>query len=161
MLLADGETEDGAYPGIVWTVTKLLGWWETAPIRASVLDVQPIGQIVTGVRINARPIVLQVLAHSPDRMTPLGDLTIQAFEIAKAAFRCLYVPFTLVVNDDPAAGGASAYSGPLHASVKLAQPLRSEIVAMHPAGVKFAARVEASLIATDPYLYDTGDLPFD
>jgi hypothetical protein len=140
-------TDDGT--GVIWTLTLLQGWWDSADVRAALQEVQPFGEIITAARENSRAIVLEAVATLADagNRDPLGDLYWTAVETAKTAGRCVIVPVTMSVVDP---------SNTLTASVRRVQPIRTSMI-----GEVFALRVQWPLTAQDPSRYDGSAVAHD
>lgn len=142
---ADGVTPDG--DGICWTVQRLDGWFDSAPVRVEQFEVQPVGEVVTLVRENARALALTLVAHAP----PLGDLTtvalgalcFTAMDSIDPVFACVHVAESFAVTD------ASPLT--LYAAVRRVGPIQKRIV-----GELVAVRFLVPLLAEDPYLWDGG-----
>lgn len=104
-LVIDGSTLDAN--DILWTPTRLDGWWDSAPVRSSTQPAQPTGEYITGAAELGRALVLEVTASSPDpNAVILGDDCWTAIETMKAAARALFIPTLLKVTDPVFAGQA-------------------------------------------------------
>lgn len=136
-LLDGGPDADG----IVWATQRLDGWWDSTSIRSALLEAQPMGELVTVGRENARALVLQVIAMSPTpNVTPLGEVGIfRASETIKAAARAVYLPALMLVNDPIIA--AQAY-------VRRVGAIKQTII-----GQLVAAQFQIPLLAPDPRRY--------
>lgn len=149
ILVADGDTLGlgGAY----WSVTKLDGWWDSAPVKAVVTDAQPEGQQIGVVRRKPRAVVVELMAHSLDRQAALGVVCFDAADAIRAQLRyAVQVPFELEVDD------GSTVVGPLHSGARIVRPILAK-----PVGAKFSMRVQLAWQTTDPFLYDASDQPYD
>lgn len=145
-LTADGLTPDG--DGILWTVTQLDGWWDTTAVRIAASEVQPVGELITVARENARAIVLGLVASNPLPGIPLGGvLCMTAIDTLHAAIRAVYVPKLMEVIDP-----VNDY----HALVKLVGPIKSAIL-----GESVAVRFQVPLLAEDPLRYDALNVGHD
>lgn len=95
-LIADGATEDD--DGILWSVTSIDGWYDSTQVRSATQEREPVGEVITVARENARAIVVNLDAFLPAKQA-LGALAFTAIATAKRAGRCVYVPELLTVTD--------------------------------------------------------------
>jgi hypothetical protein len=143
--VADGITPDSN--GIVWTVQRIDGWFDSTAARVATADHLPFGEVVTLVRENARAIALTLVAHA----LPLVDLTtlplgaalcFTAMDSIEVPFACVYAPATLEVVDPVL---------DLFAAVRRVGPIQKRIL-----GESVAVRFLIPLLAEDPYRWDGG-----
>lgn len=152
-LVIDGDTIDG--DGMIWNLDSLQGWWDAAPVRLASQEIEPVGEYVTVARENARALVLEATATSPNTgeglsLAPLGNLCFTAMESAKTAGRCVYVPVVMTVVDPVHT---------LHANVRRAggsSAIKSTIV-----GDLQQVSFQWQLFMPDPRRYDADLNPFD
>lgn len=138
--VADGVTADG--DGVVWTVQKLEGWFDSAAVRVEYAEMLPVGQVVTLVRENARAISLQLVAHNAAPDLPLGAaLCFTAMDSIEPPFACVYAPDAFAVTDPLLT---------LYANVRRVGPIQKRVI-----GESVAVRFLIPLLAEDPYRYDT------
>lgn len=141
-LVMDGINPDG--DGILWTPTKLEGWFEGAPVDQARQPTLPVGEIITNARERARAIVLEAVASSAQpNVLPLGNDCFRAIETAKAAGRCIYSAVTLLVTDP--------FLGALHASVRRSADQSFQVQIL---GELHSVRVQWLLLAQDPRRYE-------
>lgn len=146
-LVVDGATPDG--DDIVYTLQQLDGWWDSAPVRSSSQEVQPVGEVLTANRENARAIVATILAHTatPDA-TALGDLCFKAIYNVKFQVRAVVVPVLLTVVDPVIT---------LHALVRRV----GAGVKWQMLGNSHSVLFQIQLLAEDSRRYDTDDVAHD
>lgn len=118
-LVMDGATPDAN--GTIWTVTALPGWHDTTGMRSATAEAQPVGELITVARENARAIALEVTAATAKPFaTKLGDVRcFEAVETLKAAGRCVLVPTLMLVTDPVLAAQALVRRvGPIKTSMQ-------------------------------------------
>lgn len=144
-LLVDEVTTDSN--GVVYTATVFDGWFDGPPVRIATQEVQPIGEVITVARENARAITLELVATIPPMPVParkMTDLEIGATTVViRSVFNCLYVP-TLLIVDDVEFG-----AGTLSSLVRRVAPIKRQPVGDH-VGVRF----QILLSAPDPLRYE-------
>lgn len=141
---ADGAELDSN--GVVWTVERIDGWWDSAPVRVSRREVPPTGEITTAVRENGRALVVWLGASSGDPSTALGALCFTAMDSIDAFWPSTHL-FLMIVEDPVLT---------LKARVRRVGQINKRIL-----GDLAAVQVQIPLLAPDPYRYDLDDNPFD
>lgn len=140
-LVMDGVTPDDH--GIYYTVQSLDGWWDNTPVRSNSQEVQPVGEVLTVNRENARPLVLTVIAHAEDpNSMVLGDtLCFRSIYQMKTAARLATVPGTITVVD------------PILTLHSLVRRVGSG-VKWSMLGTSHSVLFQVQLLATDPRRYE-------
>lgn len=136
--LADGATGD--LDGICYTVQAIDGWFDSPPLRSGTLEASDRGETVTVARELGRAVNVQLLAHTVDKQTPLGNvLCFTAIEAIKTAFRAVFVPVVMDVIDP---------SGQERTMIaRRVGPIKAEII-----GVGTAVRFTIPMFGEDPTL---------
>lgn len=142
---------DGATPvadGYVWTLQSIEGWFDSPGMRVAQFEVQPLGEVVTLARENARALALTVVAHAVDGQTPLGEaLCFAAMDYADPVFNCVYLEKSLNVQDPLQS---------LFADVRRVGSVQKRVL-----GAGVAVQFLVPLLCRDPYVYDFDGNPFD
>lgn len=146
-LVMDGTTEDS--DGIVYLVTKLDGWWDSALVRSSTQEVLPVGEVLTANREQARALVLEVVASTvTPNTTALGDDCFTAIYNVKFACRLVNVPGLITVVD------------PVITTHALVRRVGSGVKAAIQ-GDAHSVLFQIQLLAEDPTRYGPDDAPHD